>query len=280
MKTRPSAKRVVAAPLKRISLPRPHFVGKTIKDSRGRRRKYVVYVPAGYKPNRAWPAILYLHGIGERGTDGRKQCSIGIGPAIIEFGRLVPFIVMFPQCIEFDRTDDDLAMAILDRTCNEYRINPARIYLTGLSMGGAGTWRLATRYPDRFAAIAPICGRSLPGRAAKLMNTPVWCFHGDADPVIPVAESRRMIAALRALGARPRYTEYPGILHNSWDRAYATRGLYAWLLRHRCRRREGGAGSKRGGPQRRADRISDVAVSVTSRSSHHLRHRHRSRSLQ
>jgi len=228
--------------LKRIRLPQPGFLENVTRDSRGRRRKYVVYVPPDYRPDRDWPAILYLHGIGERGTDGRRQCTIGLGPAIVEYGKAFPFIVMFPQCIEFDRNDDELAMTILDKTCREYRVDPRRIYLTGLSMGGAGTWRLATRYPDRFAAIAPICGRSLPKQAAKLRDTPVWCFHGDADPVIPVAESRRMIAALRALGRRPKYTEYPGVAHNCWDRAYGTRSLYTWLLRHRrrcrrCRRR-------------------------------------------
>jgi len=238
MRRRPE-KRAAPPPLKRIALPQPGFVGKVIRDSNGKRRKYVVYVPPNYKPTRAWPALLYLHGSGERGTAGRRQCSIGIGPAIVEYSRPFPFIVMFPQCIEFDRVDDDLAMAILERTCREYRIDPDRIYLTGLSMGGAGTWRLATRHPVRFAAIAPICGRSLPRRAAKLEHTPVWCFHGDADPVIPVAESRRMIAALQALGLQPRYTEYRGVAHNCWDRAYGTRSLYAWLLKHRRRRSSG-----------------------------------------
>lgn len=232
----PRSKASAGAPaLKRIALPLPNFVEKVTRDSKGRRRKYVVHVPPGYTGSRVWPAILYLHGIGERGSDGRKQCSIGIGPAIVEYGKPFPFFVMFPQCIAFDRTDDDLALAILDKTCDEYRIDHARVYLTGLSMGGAGTWRLATRHPERFAAIAPICGWSRVRQAASLVHTPVWCFHGDADPVVPVTESRRMIAALKALGIRPKYTEYPGVLHNSWDRAYGTRALYTWLLRHRCR---------------------------------------------
>lgn len=238
MKRRFPATPPPAPSLKRIALPQASFIEKATRDSHGKPRKYVVYVPSGYKPNRPWPAILYLHGIGERGTDGRRQCSIGIGPAILEYGKHgkgFPFIVMFPQCIAFDRVDDDLAMTILETTCGEYCIDPRRVYLTGLSMGGAGTWRLAARHPDRFAAIAPICGKSLPRLAAKVEHTPVWCFHGAADPIIPVEQSRRMIAALKALGLRPKYTEYAGVLHNSWDRAYGTRSLYTWLLRHRRR---------------------------------------------
>ncbi|MBN1491307.1 MAG: dienelactone hydrolase family protein, partial [Phycisphaerae bacterium] len=124
-----------------------------------------------------------------------------------------------------------------DATCGEYRIDPDRIYLSGLSMGGIGTWRIGTRHPDRFAALAPVCGEADPKLAANLRRTPVWCFHGDADPVVPVGESRRMIAAMRELGLTPKYSEYAGVPHNSWDRAYGEQGLYTWLLQHRRVRR-------------------------------------------
>jgi poly(3-hydroxybutyrate) depolymerase len=219
--------------LKRIALPQPNFVEKATADRTGRMRKYVVYVPPDYNADKRWPAILYLHGIGERGRDGRKQCTIGIGPAILEYGGPFPFIVMFPQAVDFDRTDDDLAMTILDITRREYNVDPDRVYLSGLSMGGIGTWRIGTRHPDRFAAIAPVCGRTDPMLAVNLTYLPTWCFHGDADPVVPVEDSRRMIAAMRTAGLKPRYTEYPGVTHNSWDNAYATRELYTWLLKHK-----------------------------------------------
>jgi len=226
--TRPSP----ASGPKRIWLPHPGFVEKQLAG-----RKYVVFVPGEYSARQSWPAIMFLHGKGERGTDGRLQCTVGLGPAIADYERegRFPFVAIFPQAIDFGRADDDLTMAILDKSLSEYRIDPDRVYLTGLSMGGAGTWRLAARHPDRFAAIAPVCGRTDPRLAGNLRHMPVWCFHGDADPVIPVEESRRMIAALRKLGAAARYTEYPGVTHNSWDAAYGTRELYTWFLEHRRR---------------------------------------------
>jgi predicted peptidase len=126
--------------------------------------------------------------------------------------------------------DAQRALAILEFVQKKYKIDEQRIYLTGLSLGGFGTWSLAARYPDKWAAIVPICGGGNPEWAEKIKHIPVWCFHGDQDKAVRVELSRRMIEALKAAGASPRYTEYPGVGHNCWDLAYNTKELYAWLL--------------------------------------------------
>src|SRR5206468_3124323 len=112
----------------------------------------------------------------------------------------------------------------------EYKVDPKRVYLTGLSMGGYGTWSLATAYPDRWAAIVPVCGAGNPEKAYRLKHVPCWCFHGDDDKAVPVRRSRDMILALKLAGGQPRYDEYAGVGHNSWDQAYGTPELYDWLL--------------------------------------------------
>jgi predicted peptidase len=119
---------------------------------------------------------------------------------------------------------------MLDEVMKEYKVDPKRQYLTGLSMGGMGTWSIATAMPDRFAAIVPICGRGDPKQAAKLKDLPIWAFHGDADSTVNVSGSRDMIEAVKKAGGSPKYTEYPGVGHNSWDKAYAEAELYKWLL--------------------------------------------------
>jgi predicted peptidase len=129
-----------------------------------------------------------------------------------------------------DSPDAQRALSILAEVQKSYKVDPKRIYLTGLSMGGFGTWSLATKYPDRWAAIVPICGRGDPKQAEKIKDLPCWCFHGDADPVVKVEGSRAMIKALKAAGGKPKYDEYPGVGHNSWDRAYGNEELYKWFL--------------------------------------------------
>ena len=121
-------------------------------------------------------------------------------------------------------------MAIVAEVEKEYKVDPKRVYLTGLSMGGFGTWSLAIKDPTRWAAIVPICGGGDAKQAAKIKDLPCWCFHGDADPAVAVGMSRTMIQALKDAGGQPKYTEYPGVGHNSWDKAYATPDLYKWLL--------------------------------------------------
>jgi predicted peptidase len=144
------------------------------------------------------------------------------------------FIAIFPQSQKrtwrADSDDGKRALAILDEVQKEYKVDPKRVYLTGLSMGGFGTWSLAAKYPERGGAMVPICGGGDPATAKVIKDIPCWCFHGDADPAVKVDQSRKMIAALKEAGASPKYDEYPGVGHNSWDKAYATKELYDWLL--------------------------------------------------
>jgi len=214
--------------------------------------KYEVYVPANWNRSQKWPVILFLHGAGERGDDGIIQTEVGIGTAIRRHVERFPAVVVFPQCRKESRwTDEPMeaqALKALDATIKEFNGDPARVYLTGISMGGFGTWGIAAGHPSRFAALVPVCGgirRDVPrteasqnsmtpdlyaATAAKIGATPTWIFHGDADKSVPVDESRKMNEAIKAAGGNVRYTEYEGVEHNSWDRAYAEPELIVWML--------------------------------------------------
>ena len=190
-------------------------------------------MPPSYTGDKEFPVLLFLHGAGSKGTDGKKQMGGGLAKAIKANEKDFPFIAVFPRAEktwQAGSSDAVVALAILDEVQKEYKTDKKRVYLTGLSMGGFGTWSLAARYPERWAAIAPICGGGDPRSAAKIKDIPCWCFHGDADKTVSVEQSRTMIKALEAAGSKPKYTEYPGVDHNSWDRAYATKELYDWLL--------------------------------------------------
>lgn len=203
----------------------------------GRTYPYTVYLPPGYTASRKWPVILFLHGAGERGNDGMKQNTVGLGPALQRYPERYPAVVVLPQCPTGERWSGapaEAALRALERTVAEYQGDPDQLYLTGLSMGGFGSWYLAARYPDRFAAVVPICGGGDPAAAEKLKGLPIWIFHGDADNAVPVARSRDMLAAIWAAGGtRVWYTEYPGVGHNSWDRAYGEPELARWLFEQR-----------------------------------------------
>jgi predicted peptidase len=196
-------------------------------------RRYVVYVPDAYDPESPSPAILFLHGRGEEGTDGWAQAAVGLGPAIMLAPERWPCLVVFPQKPE-DASGwleyETLALDALRRTREEWSVDPSRIYLTGVSLGGFGSWLLAPRHRDLFAAIAPVCGGGDPTDAAALVGLPIWAFHGDDDPVVSVRWSERMVGAVRAAGGDPRLTTYPGVGHNSWDAAYRQGELPEWLL--------------------------------------------------
>jgi predicted peptidase len=201
-----------------------------------KRYPYVVYVPRNYEPNRKWPVILFLHGAGECGSDGQKQVLQGIGSAILQDASRWPFIVVMPQKPEVRDAweDHDAAViAMLDAVIREYAIDTSRQYLTGLSQGGHGTWAIGARHADRWAAIAPICGYGDPEAIApRLKDMPIWCFHGDADPAVPLAQSEKMVEAIKAAGGSPKLTVYPGVGHNSWDKAYREEPLGEWFLEH------------------------------------------------
>lgn len=206
--------------------------------------RYRVYVP----PDAAQPlpVILFLHGAGESGVDDVLPTTVGIGPAIAAMPERFPALVVFPQASRgygWRGFNLGAAVAALDDVERAFATERERVYVTGISMGGYGTWLLALQQPERFAAIAPVCGGLdrtasglTPARAARrLASVPHWVFHGDADNVIAVDESRVMVQALRAAGAAVRYTEYAGVRHNSWDRAYAEPELMPWLLGQRRR---------------------------------------------
>ncbi|MBI2821572.1 MAG: prolyl oligopeptidase family serine peptidase [Acidobacteria bacterium] len=231
------------------------FLNRTLRWGTGDYR-YQVYLPAGFTPERRWPVVLFLHGAGERGSDGMRQTEVGLGRAIRMNRDRFPAVGVFPQAPKDGAWVGDtarMALLALDRAVAEFNGDPQRLYLTGISLGGYGTWQIASENPERFAAIVPICGGVVapPGMpalreiqipetldaadpylavASRVKTLPAWVFHGAADPRVPVSESRRMVEALRRLGADVRYTEYEGVGHNSWDRAYAEADLWTWLF--------------------------------------------------
>jgi len=226
--------------------PKTGFLEKNFKNEDGSSSSYVVFIPKDYDGTKQYPIILFLHGAGETKSTkkgAKMPVEVGIGPAIKKRENDFPFIVVIPQAESIqtkvggrwgaDAPDGKRAIAILDAVMKEYQVDPKRQYLTGLSMGGFGTWSLAAKYPDRWAAIVPICGGGDPQTAEKIKAIPCWCFHGDADTVVPPRFSREMIEALKKAGGTPKYTEYPKVGHNSWDMAYATDELYKWLLEQR-----------------------------------------------
>ncbi len=207
--------------------------------------KYTVYVPRDYDPAKAWPAIVFLHGSGECGRDGQKQLAVGLPSAVMLNADRWPCIIVCPQKPEQGKQWEDYdsaVMAMLAATEHEWKIDADRVYLTGLSQGGHGTWLIGANHPDRFAAVVPVCGyvrgSDTGVLARKLGECPVWAFHGDTDAAVPVAETTGMLAAIRsARGLKPdasdtrtRLTIYPSVGHNSWEKAYADPELISWLM--------------------------------------------------
>lgn len=194
--------------------------------------RYLLYLPPDYgTKDQAWPLVLFLHGAGESGSDLEKVKIHG-PPKLVEGGKDFPFILVSPQCP--GRGWDVAALtALLDEVVNQYKVDRQRVYLTGLSMGGFGTWALAAAHPERFAAIIPICGGGSPARAARLKDLPIWAFHGAKDPVVPLEQSQVMVDAVNAAGGKVKFTIYPDAAHDSWTATYANPEIYQWLLQHK-----------------------------------------------
>jgi len=194
---------------------------------------YLLWLPADYKKEKTktYPILIFLHGAGERG-DTLDLVKKNGPPSFVENRPDFPFITVSPQCPAGTWWNIEDLQVMLEQLKFKYRIDPSRIYLTGLSMGGFGTWTWASAYPDQFAAIAPVCGGGDPISADKLKNTPVWAFHGEADPVVPVKRTIEMVEAVNAKGGSARMTIYPGVGHDSWVNAYNDPELYKWLLEH------------------------------------------------
>ena len=198
------------------------------------RRQYLLFLPEAYNEEKSWPMILFLHGVGERG-DNLEEVKKHGPPKIVAQQKDFSFIVVSPQCPEKSwwTNENESLIALLGDITARYRIDKDRIYLTGLSMGGYGTWSLASAYPERFAAIVPICGGGEPSMALKLKDMPVWAFHGVQDKVVSVKKSEEMVNAIVDLGGDAKLTVYPDAGHDSWTQTYNNRKLYDWFLEHR-----------------------------------------------
>jgi predicted peptidase len=214
-----------------------------LRQSKVEGANYLLFLPAGYSASdrKEWPLILFLHGAGERGNDVSKVAVHGppkVAPNMPDF----PFIVLSPQCPDGQIWSKSTLLALLSETQKKYRVDASRIYLTGLSMGGYGTWDLGLSYPEKFAAIAPICGGgewitillSSPQKSEALRSLGVWAFHGADDTVVPPSESERMVEKLRKSGVKEaKLTIYPGTGHDSWTATYSNPDFYSWLLQHK-----------------------------------------------
>ncbi len=222
--------------------------------------RYVVYVPRDFKSATAWPIIVALHGGGDYGDDGLRQTVGGVANAIRVHPERFPAIVIFPQSHAdhtpgWQQKGGEAAMAAIDKTMSEFRGDPARVYLTGFSAGGNGAWYLASHHRERFAALLVVSGfvgvfrgkqsgveypavfpdaaDPYAAVAKRVASLPIWIFHNDGDPNVPVDESRRMFAALKALGANVQYNESHGAEHDAWTAAYARSDIWIWLLQQK-----------------------------------------------
>jgi predicted peptidase len=197
----------------------------------------LVSYPNNYEKetNKRWPLILFLHGIGERGENLNLVKLHGI-PKIVESNNDFQFITLSPQCpLEFDWRDDkiqDKVISILEDFIENNNVDKERVYITGLSMGGYGTWAIISKRPEIFAAAIPICGGGDHTKVGKLKNLPIWAFHGADDQVIKVEETIKMVDAINAVNGKIKFTLYPDTDHDSWSKTYNNKSIYNWLLSH------------------------------------------------
>ncbi|HRA89435.1 MAG TPA: alpha/beta hydrolase-fold protein [Planctomycetaceae bacterium] len=190
---------------------------------------YLLYLPKDYETKESWPLVLFLHGSGERGDDLELVKKHG-PPKLISEGKQFPFIVVSPQCPK-DATWEPLKLtALLDEVVRNQKVDEDQICVTGLSMGGFGTWELAAYSPKRFAAISPICGGGEPRWAKRFAHLPTWAFHGAKDEGVPLKLSQEMIDAMTKNGGTPKLTIYPDAEHDSWTETYNNPEFYEWLL--------------------------------------------------
>lgn len=216
--------------------------------SRKYNMEYLLYLPEGYstKTTKRWALMLFLHGAGERGSTVQKVAVHG-PPKMAKEGHKFPFIIVAPQCPKEELWSNESLMDLLDYIEGNFLVDESRIYVSGLSMGGYGTWNLAMNYPERFAAVVPICGGGEilpillardhdPNKLAAMKTLGIWVFHGGKDPSIPVDESERLVTLLRKAGCKNvKLTVYPEADHDSWTEAYDNPELYDWLLKHERR---------------------------------------------
>lgn len=191
---------------------------------------YLLALPKGYDEQESWPLVLFLHGAGERGDNLDLVKKHG-PPKLVAAGKDLPFIVVSPQCPSGKWWQPTELTALLDQIENDYKVDTDRIYVTGLSMGGFGTWQLAAYTPNRFAALAPICGGGETYWAKEIRQIPTWAFHGAKDFLVPIKRSQAMVDAMKKLGGEPKLTIYPEAGHDSWTETYDNQEFYEWLLK-------------------------------------------------
>jgi predicted peptidase len=211
-----------------VGQQKPAALARTTKVT----MKYLIYLPKDYGQKDSWPVLLFLHGSGERG-DNLDLVKTHGPPKLISAGKQFPFIVISPQCPNGQWWQPVELATLLDEILEKYKVDQDRIYVTGLSMGGFGTWSLAAFQPTRFAAIVPICGGGEVYWAETLAHIPAWVFHGAKDPAVPLERSKQMVEALKKNGGNPKITNYPEAGHDSWTQAYNTPELYEWLLQQK-----------------------------------------------
>jgi len=214
------------------------FQTRTFKGKSGLVLPYRLYVPTTYTVDKPLPIVLTLHGSGERGSDNVSQISaneLAMLWAADSNQTKYPSFVVAPQCPAngswwSSGNEIKTVIELLDSLGREFSLNPNKLYVAGLSMGGFGAWGLIATYPNKFAAAVPICGGGDTSKAVLLKSTPIWAFHGASDPLVPVAGSQQMIAAIKKAGGTPKYTEYPGVGHDSWVKALREPELVPWLF--------------------------------------------------
>ena len=244
-----AAMAALAVALSAASAQESHDMQKSQKFERTITRtlrvQYLLFTPKGYdaKGEKRWPLILFLHGAGERGTNVQKVAVHG-PPKVVKSRPDFPFLVVSPQCPNDETWSNEAVLALLDEVVAKHAVDTNRVYLTGLSMGGYGSWSLALNYPERFAAVAPICGGGNPldvllaarKRTDAVKALPFWVFHGAKDPVVNLEESQRMVNALKKAGVKDvELTVYPEAGHDSWTETYNNEKLYEWFLKHKRR---------------------------------------------
>ena len=198
---------------------------------------YLLYLPEDHAQKESWPLLVFLHGAGERGSDLELVKKHG-PPKLIAAGKQFPFAVVSPQCPAAQWWQPVELTALIDEIVEKYKIDEDRIYVTGLSMGGFGTWALAGYTPHRFAAIVPICGGGETYRTRDFKHLPTWVFHGGKDSVVPLERSEEMVEAMKKNGGDAKLTVYPEAGHDSWTETYDNPELYEWLLKQKRAKQE------------------------------------------
>ena len=218
---------------------------KTYTNAAGASLNYRFHAPAKVEPGKRYPLVLFLHGVGSRGSDNTRQLGNGVWPIFSYMkAKGMEGYIIAPQCPDGEKWGPlvanrlaskpsaamALVMELLEKTIKDFPVDARRVYVTGLSMGGFGTWDIVQRRPDLFAAAMPICGGGDTTLAWKVRSVPIWVFHGDSDTIVPPTYSRQMVSALWQCDGNVRYREYPGVGHNCWEATYADPTVLDWLF--------------------------------------------------